>query len=121
MKAALASRAEFERALSVLSEGKRVHGLYATEDAKALLQPIARYHWRQTALIVFLTLNGGALARTVTNSSDVWVSIAGSVLGFVVLGVALTAPVLRRLFAPAGFTVLDVGRAFSAVWGTSKA
>lgn len=121
MTAALASRAAFERALSVLSEGRRVHGLYATEDAKALLRPIARYYWRQSALLVFLALNGGALARAVTGSSDVWVYVAGGVLGFVVLGVALTAPLVRRLFAPAGFTVADVSRAFSAVWSTSKA
>lgn len=116
----VASRPDFERALTILSEGKLAHGLNATDDAKAVLRPIARCYWRQSATLVLSTMCSGGVAHAVTGNSGVWATLAGGTIGIALLAVALTAPVFRPLFAPAGFTASDVSRAFYALWGAGN-
>lgn len=108
---ALPTRAEFEKALVVAAEGREHHGLYATEDAEAILQPIAKYYWRQ------LTLNGIPVIAGMNLWAALhlpWYTLVIGVIGGALIMRALTfSPFLAVLFAPPGFTADDVARASS--------
>lgn len=108
---ALPTRAEFEKALVIAAEGREHHGLYAVEDAVAILQPIAKFYWRQFTLSII----------PVIASMNVWAALhlpwytllIGAIGGALITRALTLAPFLAVLFAPPGFTADDVARANS--------
>ncbi len=112
--ASAVSREAFEKALTVATEGRDVHGLYAVEDAQALLGPIAKFHWRQ------FTLN----LTPVLVSFELWLAldlpwyalVLGIVVGTLITHAITRAPLAGKIFAPPGYTSDDVARAYSALF-----
>jgi hypothetical protein len=106
------TRAEFLGAARVLEEGRPAHSLYAIEDAKAAMKPIARYYWRQASVVAFCVITGGL---TISSALPNWpwlaayfvTATAGSLASFAMI----TLPPLRSVFVPAGFRAGDVSKA----------
>jgi len=112
--ASAVSREAFEKALTIATEGKGVHGLYAVEDAQAMLEPIAKFHWRQTGFNLIAVLV----------SFELWLAldlpwyapVVGIVVGALITHAITRAPLAGKIFAPPGYTANDVSRASSALF-----
>lgn len=112
--ASAVSREAFEKALTIATEGKEVHGLYAVEDAQAIVEPIAKFHWRQSGFNLIPVLV----------SFELWLAldlpwyapVLGIVAGPLITYAITRAPLVGSLFAPPGYTADDVSRASSALF-----
>ncbi|MEZ5957077.1 MAG: hypothetical protein R3C27_07715 [Hyphomonadaceae bacterium] len=110
------SREAFEKALTIATEGKDLHGLYAIEDAQALLEPIAKFYWRQFTLNLILVI---AIMNAWVGMDLPWYAPVLGIFGSALITFALMrAPLVGKTFAPPGYTSQDVARAHTALLST---
>jgi len=115
--ASAVSREAFEKALNIATEGKDGHGLYAVEDAQALLEPIAKFYWRQFTLNLILLV---AIMNAWVGMDLPWYAPVLGIFGGALITYAITrAPLAGKIFAPPGYTSQDVARAYSALLRTN--
>jgi hypothetical protein len=114
------TRDELEKAVRVVREGRPIHSLCAIEDAKAALKPIARYQWRQTAVMVFCLMVGALMApKALPNWPLFAACFTGGVAGNLIASLIMTAPPLRSFFAPPGLGLGHVTAAALAAFAAS--
>ena len=106
------TRTELESAISVVREGRRAHGLYAFEDAQAVVKSAARLYWRQIVAIGVGFILGRLIASAFLDP-DVWTDLATSAAGVIGAQVAIQVPALRALFAPPELHASDVAAAYA--------
>lgn len=106
------TREEFRAACRVIQEGAPTHSMYAIEDARYALKPIARYAWRQSVPLAVAVTLGWALAPRLLPDWP-WFAAYCTVAtaSACVAATLIRLRPLSALFAPDGFSPDDVSKA----------
>ncbi len=113
------SREQLDSAINIIKVGQPGFGLYAVEDAQHLINTVARWEWRQTAVMLPVLFVAIFVLLVTTNVSfltpiGLVAYLATYTASFLVANALTTLPFARRHFAPPGLTTGDVRRAATA-------